>query len=150
MIKSIIQMVFAIVLIYNFIKLIRQKKFDYKGYCSWMILSALIIGLTFITVKDFLFLANCTILITSMVQFFTELYKRNIEARYCLRIIFSAACIALRFRGEIVILKVLLILYCLLHIFCNLYTIRWCPEDRNVKLLNILLSIVTLLLCIRN
>ena len=150
MIKLIVRIVFTIVLIYNFIKLIRQKKFDYKDYCSWMILSVLIIGLTFIAVKEFLFLASCTILITSMVQFFTELYKINIEARYCLRIIFSAVCTALWFTGEIVILKILLILYCLLHIFYSLYTIRWCPEDRNVKLLNILLSIVTLLLCIIN
>lgn len=135
-------------LIISFIQGIRQKEPNYEGFCPWMILSALSIGLTFIPVDGFLWLVSCAILIVNVVQFIKELRKGNVEAGYCLHIIFAAACIALWMMEEIVVLSRLLTLYCLSYILYNIYTIWLCPEDRNTKLLDMLLLMVTLLLCI--
>lgn len=148
MTRLIVRMIFTIILIYSFIKGIRQKDSNYEEFCPWMVLSALSIGLTFIPVDGFLCLMSCTILIVNAVQFIKELRKGNVEAGYCLHVIFSVACITLWIMKKIVVLRRLLTLYCVSYVLYNIYTIWLCPEERNVKLLNILLLTVALLLCI--
>lgn len=148
MTRLIIRIIFTIILICSFIKGIRQKEPDYEEFCPWMVLSALSIGLTFISVKGLLCLMSCAILVVSVVQFIKKLRKKNMEAGYCLCIIFAVICTALWLTGKVVVLKILLILYCLLCILYSIYTIWLCSEDRNVKRLNILLLTVALLLCI--
>lgn len=146
--RLIVRTLFTVVLIYNFVIGIRQKESNYEEFCPWMVLSALSIGLTFVPVDGFLYLASCAILIVNVVQFIKELRSQNVEAGYCFHIIFAAVCIALWFIGKVVVLKILLILYCLLRILYSIYTIWLCPEERNTKLLDMLLLMVTLLLCI--
>ena len=146
--RLIVRTLFTVVLIYNFVIGIRQKEPNYEEFCPWMVLSALIIGLTFVPVDGFLYLVSCAILIVNVVQFIKELRSQNVEAEYCLHIIFAAVCIALWLIGKVVVLKILLILYCLLRILYSIYTIWLCPEERNTKLLDMLLLMVTLLLCI--
>lgn len=148
MTRLIIRIIFTIILIYSFIKNIRQKDSNYEEFCPWMVLSALSIGLTFIPVDGFLCLVSCAILMVNAVQFIKKLRKKNIEAGCCLHIIFAVICATLWLTGKVVVLKILLILYCLLCILYSIYTIWLCPEERNVKLLNILLLTVALLLCI--
>lgn len=148
MTRLIIRIIFTIILICSFIKGIRQKEPNYEECCPWMVLSVLSIGLTFIPVKDFLCLTSCAILVVSVVQFIKELRSQNVEAGYCLHIIFASACIALWIMKETVVLSRLLVLYCLSYILYNIYTIWLCPEERNTKLLDMLLLMVTLLLCI--
>lgn len=146
--RLIVRTLFTVVLIYNFVIGIRQKEPNYEECCPWMVLSALIIGLTFVPVDGFLYLVSCAILIVNVVQFIKELRSQNVEAEYCLHIIFAAVCIVLWLIGKVVVLKILLILYCLLRILYSIYTIWLCPEERNTKLLDMLLLMVTLLLCI--
>lgn len=146
--RLIVRTLFTVVLIYNFVIGIRQKEPNYEEFCPWMVLSALSIGLTFVPVDGFLYLVSCAILIVNVVQFIKELRSQNVEAGYCLHIIFAAVCIALWLIGKVVVLKILLILYCLLRILYSIYTIWLCPEERNTKLLDMLLLMVTLLLCI--
>lgn len=148
MTRLIIRIIFTIILICSFIKGIRQKEPNYEEFCPWMILSALSIGLTFIPVDGFLCLVSCAILIVNVVQFIKELRSQNVEAGYCLHIIFALACIALWIIEEAVVLSQLLTLYCISYILYNIYTIWLCPEERNTKLLDMLLLMVTLLLCI--
>lgn len=95
MTRLIVRMIFTIILIYSFIKGIRQKDSNYEEFCPWMVLSALSIGLTFIPANGFLCLVSCVILIVTAVQFIKELRNKNVEAGYCLHIIFASACIAL-------------------------------------------------------
>lgn len=146
--RLIVRTLFTVVLIYNFVIGIRQKESNYEEFCQWMVLSALIIGLTFVPVDGFLYFVSCAILIVNVVHFIKELRSQNVEAEYCLHIIFASACIALWIIEETVVLSRLLTLYCLSYILYNIYTIWLCPEERNTKLLDMLLLMVTLLLCI--
>lgn len=146
--RLIVRTLFTVVLIYNFVIGIRQKEPNYEEFCPWMVLSALSIGLTFVPVDGFLYLVSCAILIVNVVQFIKELRSQNVEAGYCLHIIFAAVCIALWLIEKITLLRLLLILYCSLFILHSIYTIWLCPEERNAKLLDMLLLMVTLLLCI--
>lgn len=148
MTRLIIRIIFTIILICSFIKGIRQKEPNYEEFCPWMVLSALIIGLTFVPVDGFLYFVSCAILIVNVVHFIKELRSQNVETEYCLHIIFASVCIALWLIEKVVVLKILLILYCLLRILYSIYTIWLCPEERNTKLLDMLLLMVTLLLCI--
>lgn len=146
--RLIVRTLFTVVLIYNFVVDIRQKEPNYEEFCPWMVLSALSIGLTFVPVDGFLYFVSCAILIVNVVHFIKELRSQNVEAGYCLHIIFASVCIALWLIEKVVVLKILLILYCLLRILYSIYTIWLCPEERNTKLLDMLLLMVTLLLCI--
>lgn len=132
MTRLIVRIIFTVILISSFIRGIRQKDSNYEEFCPWMVLSALSIGLTFIPVDGFLCLVSCVILIVNAVQFVKELQNKNVEAGYCLHIIFASACIALWIMKEIVVLRRLLTLYCVSYVLYNIYIRYGCARKKEM------------------